>query len=157
MEFEPQFIAAIVIGIIGLIFAAILASKILKEDEGNEQVKFIGKAIQEGAAAFLSREYRLLAVFVVIIFVILTLFIDYDILGKLETTKLFWVYFPKTSIAYLVGAIGSAITGFVGMSIATRANTRTAVKAIEGLNPALRVAFNSGTVMGISVVGIGLL
>ena len=150
---EVQFIFAIAIGIIGLIFAAILASRILKEDEGNEQVKFIGKAIQEGAAAFLSREYRLLAIFVVIIFVILTIFIDYDILNKLESAN----NFPKTSISYLVGAIGSALAGFVGMAIATRANTRTAVKAAEGLNPALRIAFNSGSVMGISVVGIGLL
>ena len=150
---EVQFIFAIAIGIIGLIFAAILASRILKEDEGNEQVKFIGKAIQEGAAAFLSREYRLLAIFVVIIFVILTIFIDYDILDKLESAN----NFPKTSISYLVGAIGSALAGFVGMAIATRANTRTAVKAAEGLNPALRIAFNSGSVMGISVVGIGLL
>ena len=153
MDFEVQFIAAIVVGIIGLVFAGILASRILKEDEGDEQVKFIGKAIQEGAAAFLSREYRLLAVFVVIIFIILTLFIDYDILNKLESAN----NFPKTSISYLVGALGSAIAGFVGMAIATRANTRTAVKAAEGLNPALRVAFNSGSVMGISVVGIGLL
>ena len=153
MDFEVQFIAAIVVGIIGLVFAGILASRILKEDEGDEQVKFIGKAIQEGAAAFLSREYRLLAVFVIIIFVILTLFIDYDILNKLESSN----NFPKTSISYLVGALGSAIAGFVGMAIATRANTRTAVKAAEGLNPALRVAFNSGSVMGISVVGIGLL
>ena len=153
MDFEVQFIAAIVVGIIGLVFAGILASRILKEDEGDEQVKFIGKAIQEGAAAFLSREYRLLAVFVVIIFIILTLFIDYDILNKLESAN----NFPKTSISYLVGALGSAIAGFVGMAIATRANTRTAVKAAEGLNPALRVAFNRGSVMGISVVGIGLL
>jgi K(+)-stimulated pyrophosphate-energized sodium pump len=153
MDFEVQFIAAIVVGIIGLVFAGILASRILKEDEGDEQVKFIGKAIQEGAAAFLSREYRLLAVFVVIMFIILTLFIDYDILNKLESAN----NFPKTSISYLVGALGSAIAGFVGMAIATRANTRTAVKAAEGLNPALRVAFNSGSVMGISVVGIGLL
>ena len=153
MDSEPQFIAAIVIGIIGLIFAGILASRILKEDEGDEQVKFIGKAIQEGATAFLSREYRLLAIFVVIIFIILTLFVDYDILDKLESAN----NFPKTSISYLVGAIGSALAGFVGMAIATRANTRTAVKAKEGLNPALRVAFNSGSVMGISVVGIGLL
>ena len=153
MDFEVQFIAAIIVGIIGLIFAGIVASRILKEDEGNEQVKFIGKAIQEGAAAFLSREYRLLAGFVVIMFIIITLFIDYDILNKLESAN----NFPKTSISYLIGAIGSALAGFLGMAIATRANTRTAVKAAEGLNPALRVAFNSGTVMGISVVGIGLL
>ena len=152
MDFEVQFIAAIVVGIIGLVFAGILASRILKEDEGDEQVKFIGKAIQEGAAAFLSREYRLLAVFVIIIFVILTLFIDYDILNKLESSN----NFPKTSISYLVGALGSAIAGFVGMAIATRANTRTAVKASEGLNPALRVAYNSGSVMESLLLGLSI-
>ena len=65
--------------------------------------------------------------------------------------------FPATAISYLIGAIGSGLAGFIGMSIAVRANTRTAVKAMQGLNPALRVAFNSGAVMGVSVVGIGLL
>ena len=104
--------------------------------------------------AFLSREYRLLAIFVVVMAVILAAFIDFDVTGRVgnDSTSV-----PGTAIAYLVGAIGSALAGFIGMSIAVRANTRTTVQAIQGLNPALRVAFNSGAVMGLSVVGLALL
>ena len=119
-----------------------------------DRIRFIGKAIQEGAMAFLSREYRLLAIFVVVMAVILAAFIDFDVTGRVgsDSTSL-----PGTAIAYLVGAIGSGLAGFIGMSIAVRANTRTTVQAIQGLNPALRVAFNSGAVMGLSVVGLALL
>ena len=145
---------SIVAGVIALAFAAYLAWKIMQSDEGSEQVRFIGNAIREGAMAFLSREYRLLAVFVVIVFVILWVFIDFDILDKVEGDG---DVIPGTAISYLVGAIGSALAGFIGMSIAVRANTRTTVQAQTGLNPALRIAFNSGTVMGASVVGIGLI
>ena len=145
---------SIVAGVIALAFAAYLAWKIMQSDEGSEQVRFIGNAIREGAMAFLSREYRLLAVFVVIVFVILWVFIDFDVLDKVEGDG---EVIPGTAISYLVGAVGSALAGFIGMSIAVRANTRTTVQAQTGLNPALRIAFNSGTVMGASVVGIGLI
>ena len=104
--------------------------------------------------AFLSREYRLLAIFVVVMAVILAAFIDFDVTGRVGNDS---ASVPGTAIAYLVGAIGSALAGFIGMSIAVRANTRTTVQAIQGLNPALRVAFNSGAVMGLSVVGLALL
>ena len=145
---------AIVAGVIALAFAAYLAWKVTQSDEGNEQVRFIGNAIREGAMAFLSREYRLLAIFVVVVFVVLWVFIDFDILDKVEGDG---EMIPGTAISYLVGAIGSGLAGFIGMSIAVRANTRTTVQAQTGLNSALRVAFNSGTVMGVSVVGIGLI
>ena len=144
---------AIASGIVALGFALLLTLMLLREDEGDETIRFIGKAIQDGAMAFLSREYRMLALFVVLIFVILAVFIDYDVLDKTGTDR----SVPSTAISYLVGAIGSALAGFIGMSIAVRANTRTTVKAMQGLNPALRVAFSSGAVMGISVVGIGLI
>ncbi len=140
--------------VIGLLFAVYLTASILREDEGNERVRFIGDAIRQGSAAFLKREYGVLAVFVVVVVVILALFIDYDILGKIEGSE---SGVPSTAIAYLIGAVGSALAGYIGMSIAVRANTRTTVKAQEGLNPALRLAFNSGAVMGLTVVGIGLL
>ena len=107
----------------------------------------------EGAMAFLSREYRMLSLFVAAMFVVLAIFIDLDVLGQIEGDGT-W---PKTAVCYLIGAIGSAMAGFIGMSIAIRANSRTAVKASEGLNGALKVAFSSGAVMGVSVVGIGLL
>lgn len=147
-------IVALVASIVSLAFAAYLTSNVLKKDEGSDQIRFIGKAIQEGAMAFLSREYRLLAIFVVVMAVILAAFIDFDVTGRVGNDS---ASVPGTAIAYLVGAIGSALAGFIGMSIAVRANTRTTVQAIQGLNPALRVAFNSGAVMGLSVVGLALL
>ena len=149
------FILAFAAAAIGLVFALLLALNILKQDKGNETIQFIGRAIQEGAMAFLSREYRLLAIFVVIIFVVLAALIDYDLLGRIDTHDDRTV--PATAIAYLVGAIGSGLAGFIGMSIAIRANSRTVVKAQQGLNAALKVAFNSGAVMGVSVVSIGLI
>ena len=149
------FILAFAAAAIGLVFALLLALNILRQDKGNETIQFIGRAIQEGAMAFLSREYRLLAVFVVIIFVVLAALIDYDLLGRIGTHDDRTV--PATAIAYLVGAIGSGLAGFIGMSIAIRANSRTVVKAQQGLNAALKVAFNSGAVMGVSVVSIGLI
>ena len=145
---------AIIASLISLGFAAFLTWTVVSKDQGSEQVRFIGKAIQEGAMAFLSREYRLLGAFVIIVAIILALFIDYDVLDRIGGST---ESVPGTAIAYLVGAIGSAFAGFIGMSIAVRANTRTAVQAIDGLNPALRVAFNSGAVMGLSVVGLALI
>ncbi len=146
-------VLAIIAGAFALTFGGILTLNLLKQDEGNKTVRFIGKAIREGAMAFLSREYTFLSIFVLVMFVILLLFVDYDVLDRLDVSR----SVPSTAISYLVGAIGSAMAGFIGMSIAVRANTRTTVKAQEGLNPALRVAFSSGAVMGISVVGIGLI
>ena len=131
---------AIGTGALALLFALALTRLVLKEDQGTDAMKEIGKAVQEGASAFLGREYRTLAIFVVIVTVVLALFID-----------------PETAVAYVVGAICSAGTGYIGMSIAVRANTRTASAAMRGLNPGLRVAFNSGAVMGITVVGISII
>ena len=144
---------AIGAGALALTFALALTLNILKQDRGSETVQFIGRAIQDGANAFLSREYLMLGVFVVAMFVVLAVFIDYDVTGKTGVDRAI----PSTAIAYLAGAIGSALAGYIGMSIAVRANTRTTVKAMQGLNAALRVAFNSGSVMGVAVVGIGLI
>ena len=148
-------IIAVIASIISLAFAALLTSMVLKKDGGNDQIRFIGDAIQKGAMAFLSREYRLLAVFVVVMAIIIGVFIDMDVLDRIDGKDDSSV--PGTAIAYLIGAIGSGLAGFIGMSIAVRANTRTTVQAMEGLNSALRVAFNSGAVMGGSVDGIALL
>ena len=148
-------IIAVIASIISLAFAALLTSLVLKKDGGNDQIRFIGDAIQKGAMAFLSREYRLLAIFVVVMAIIIGVFIDMDVLDRIDGKDDSSV--PGTAIAYLIGAIGSGLAGFIGMSIAVRANTRTTVQAMEGLNSALRVAFNSGAVMGVSVVGIALL
>ena len=140
-------------GALALLFAAYLAFKVNSEDAGNERVQEIGAAIHEGAMAFLNREYKLLAIFVVIITVVLTIFIDYDVLNKIEGSE---SGLPSTAISYIFGAIGSALAGFIGMVIAVKSNMRTATAATKGLNPGLRVAFNSGSVMGMTVVGIGI-
>ena len=154
------FYIAIAAGIVALGFALVLTLNILRQDRGSEAIQFIGRAIQEGALAFLSLEYRLLAVFVIAVAVVLAVFIDYDLTGRVaaNTDRVAGDRsIPSTAIAYLAGAAGSALAGFIGMSIAIRANSRTVVKAQQGLNAALRVAFNSGTIMGVAVVGIGLI
>ena len=154
METYPELIvASIAVGIIALLFSIYLIARVLRQSAGNETVQDIGKAIQEGAMAFLSREYRILAVFVIVIAVIIAVFIDYDVLDKVGSDR----SLPSTAISYLVGAVGSGLAGFVGMTIAVRANTRTTAGAAQGLNQGLRVAFNSGAVMGITVVGIGII
>ena len=144
---------AIAAGLVALAFAGVLTYDLLRQDRGSKEVQFIGDAIQRGAMAFLGREYRMLAMFVVVVTVILAVLIDWDVTDTVGSSR----ELPSTAISYLAGAVASALAGFIGMSIAVRANTRTTVKAMVGLNPALRVAFNSGTVMGVSVVGIGLI
>ncbi len=146
-------IIAILAGLLALAFAALRARDVLAEDEGNDVMRGIAQSIQEGAATFLRREYTFIAAFVLVVFVVLIIFIDADVLGKFPNNP----DIPETAISYLIGAILSASAGYLGMTIAVRANVRTAAKAQIGLNPALRVAFNSGTVMGMVVVGLGIL
>ncbi len=141
-------ILAIAAGGVALLFAAFTAIRVLRADQGNEQVRAIGDAIREGSNAFLRREYMALVPFVVVVAIVLGVLIDWLTLGQV---------IPRTAISYLAGTICSAVAGLVGMSVAVRANVRTATAAIQGLNPALRIAFSSGTVMGVTVVGIGLL
>ena len=141
-------VIALAAGAVALIFAAIMAKRVLAADAGNEAMREIGDAIRVGSSAFLRREYLALVPFVVIMTIVLGVVIDLVTLGSAM---------PKTAISYLAGTICSAAAGLVGMNVAVRANVRTAAAAMRGLNPALRVAFSSGTVMGITVVGIGLL
>ncbi len=142
-------IVALAAGALALIFAAFTAMRVLRADPGNELMRSIGDAIREGAGAFLRREYMSLLPFVVVVAVVLGV-LDYTIFDHDLPV-------PATAISYLVGTICSGTAGFIGMSVAVRANVRTAAAAMHGLNPALRVAFSSGTVMGVTVVGIGLL
>ena len=153
-------IFTIIAGVLALLFSAFRVFAVVREGEGNETMQNIARAIQLGAAAFLKREYAVLAVFVAVVFVVLLVFIDLDVLDKDPLSSQFWDFdkdVPAMSLSYLIGAILSASAGYLGMTIAVRANVRTAAKAQEGLNPALRVAFNSGTVMGMTVVGLGIL
>ena len=142
-------IVALVAGAVALIFAGITAMRVLSAEPGNELMRSIGDSIREGAGAFLRREYMSLLPFVVVVTVVLGV-LDYTIFDH-------GMAVPATAISYLVGTICSGTAGFIGMNVAVRANVRTAAAAMIGLNPALRVAFSSGTVMGVTVVGIGLL
>jgi K(+)-stimulated pyrophosphate-energized sodium pump len=133
---------AVISGILGLIFALFLVISVLKNDEGSEKMREISAAIQEGAKAFLGREYRILALFVVVVAIILGVI---PILG--------WL----VSLSFVFGAICSALAGYIGMNMAVRSNARTAAAAQKSLNHGLRVSFRSGGVMGMCVVGIGIL
>lgn len=127
-------------GIVALFFAAYLASSVLKEDPGNEKMQELSQAIFEGAMAFLNRQYKTLIPFAVVIFAILFIVNGY-----------------KLAVSFLVGAICSAVAGYVGMSSTTKSNARTTQAATHSLNKALSVSFRAGAVMGMSVAGLGLL
>lgn len=130
------------IGVIGLLFAIILKSLIVKEDPGTEKMKEIAGAIAEGARAFLVSEYRILVIFVAVLFVVIGF-----------GTKS-WV----TAGCYLVGSAFSTLAGYLGMGAATSANSRTANAArTGGMHKALSIAFSGGSVMGMAVVGLGLM
>ena len=143
--------------VLALLFAALIARQVLSEDPGDETMQRIGVAIQEGARAFLQREYTFMAAFVVVVVIALAVFVDFDMLDRFGDDRGELTDLPRTAISYLIGAIASASAGYIGMYVAVRANVRTAAKARQGLNPALRVAFSSGTVMGVTVTGLSLL
>ncbi len=134
---------ALLASVAALGLAYYYAQLVLAADEGTDLMKEIGEAIQEGAMAFLRREYQWVSVFVGIMFVVL-LVVPID--GR-----------PYASIAYVMGALLSSIAGFIGMRIATAANTRTANAARQGAEVALPLAFKGGAVMGFTVAGLGLL
>jgi K(+)-stimulated pyrophosphate-energized sodium pump len=148
-------------GALALLFAFVTTKRVLREDTGNDTMRSIAALIQQGAAAFLRREYTFLAAFVAVVAFLIAAFVDFDLTGKFAAHGVVeagrFADLPRTAISYVLGAIASAAAGYVGMFIAVRANVRTAAKARVGLNPALRVAFSSGAVMGMTVVGISLL
>lgn len=141
-----EFIAAGV-GVLALLYAFYLAGWIKKQPAGNEKMKEIGDAIHEGAMAFLMREYKTLVWFVLIVTAAIL------IIGFVTPSE---VLQPQTAVAFVFGAICSVLAGYFGMNVATSANVRTAEAAKQGQNPALKIAFNGGAVMGMAVVGLGL-
>ena len=148
-----QVLFAVLAGVVALITAGLLFLRVQRNKVENDAINGIGDLIKEGAMAFLKKEYTILSGFVLIVFVILILFIDLDVFGIIGKS-------PgniEMSISYLIGAIGSALAGFIGMSTAVRGNTRTANAAQSSLNKALSIAFSTGAVMGFTVVGIGLI
>ena len=126
---------------VALLFALYKARYVSKCDPGNSRMQEIASAIAEGASAFLRAEYKILAIFIVVLFVLIAIFIDVG-----------------TACCFVVGALFSILAGFFGMRVATKANVRTANAALTGgMNKALSVAFSGGSVMGMCVVGLGLL
>lgn len=131
-------------GILALIYAFFKSRWIQRQDPGNEKMVAIGQAVREGAMAFLSREYKILTIFVVAVAVLLALG------NASQGTSL-------VAVSFIVGALCSGLAGFFGMRVATAANHRTTQAARNSLNAALNVAFNGGSVMGMSVVGLGII
>ncbi|MGI6349550.1 MAG: sodium-translocating pyrophosphatase [Eubacteriales bacterium] len=140
MNITSVSLLGIVISIGALVIAGLFAKSVLAKNPGNARMQEISKAIQEGAMAYLKRQYKTLIPFVVIVFFILIFAMGW-----------------QGAVAFLVGAVASAVAGYVGMSITTRANCRTTEAARTSLNSALGVAFRGGAVMGFAVAGLGLL
>ena len=129
-----------IIGIVALLVAAVLAANVKKQSEGTDKMKEIAAAIHEGAQAFLMSEYKILIIFIIIVFVVVGFAIGWP-----------------TALCFIIGAVFSIIAGYCGMNVATRANVRTANAAKEkGMTAALPIAFRGGAVMGLCVVGLGL-
>ena len=131
--------------IMALSFAVYLALSILKKDEGNDKMKEIAQAVRVGARAYLKRQYLGVSFFFVVVFFVLL---------TLALKKYLVIFVP---FAFLTGGFFSGLSGFIGMTIATQSSSRTAAAAMKSLNSGLRVAFSSGAVMGLVVVGLGLL
>lgn len=133
-------VVALLLSIVGIGFVFWQMRRVLAEDQGNQTMRQISAAIRVGASAFLRREYMYLAGFVVVVALIIGAFVNW-----------------QTALCFVVGAVISAATGYLGMYVAVRANVRTAAAAVRSLNDGLRVAFASGSVMGMAVVSFGLL
>ncbi|MDR0920625.1 MAG: sodium-translocating pyrophosphatase [Oscillospiraceae bacterium] len=147
MKITPEHLIALswVGSVLALLFALFQAKKVLKFDEGNEIMKKISASVRSGANAYLARQYKIVGLFFAAMFVILGIMAFADLLT------------PFVPFAFITGGFFSGLSGFIGMKIATAANARTAQASSKSLNSGLRVAFSSGTVMGFTVVGLGLL
>jgi len=130
---------ALICGAVGIAYSLITASWVLKQDKGSERMQAISDAVREGATAFLTREYKTVAM-----------------VGVVVTILLFFLG-TWTAVGFVIGACGSALAGYIGMMVTVRSNVRTTQAAYKGLAAALNVAFKGGSVTGIMVVGLGII
>ncbi len=143
-----MFASVFILGLLALVVAYLLSRYVLKQENGSPKMQEIAKAIKEGAMAFLKRQYKTIGLLAIVL--ILIIFGAYGLSGKFS-------YGWHTALAFAVGAFCSALSGFIGMYIAVKANVRTAAAAGKSLNQALRVSIRSGAISGISVVALSLL
>ena len=143
---NSNFIFVIGAAVLAMLYSFWKTGWINKQDEGTDRMKSIGSSIADGAMAFLKAEYRILSIFVIAVAILL----GFANSGRADSSALI-------SLSFVVGAIASALAGFLGMKVATKANNRTTNAARSGLASALKVAFTGGSVMGMSVVGLGVL
>ena len=145
---ENLFLLGFVGAVVALIFAFVQRGIVMKHSEGNDKMVEIAQAIRDGANAYLKRQYVTVGKVFAVVFVIL-LIMAFGTNGEMLS--------KFTPFAFITGGVFSMLAGFIGMKIATNSNARTAQAAYEGLNKGLRVAFSSGSVMGFTVVGLGML